>query len=141
MNEALSEAVLDDLNTSADHPIYSGAGTVSDKLDRARTELLDLSARNRLLNMPKSGKSSKTIELVDERSSEVFRLLVAGHRVEEIAPILSLSTKTVANYQSSIRQKLDVSNAAQVVRLAMNQGLLSNEPGHDDIGNNDSRPG
>lgn len=46
------------------------------KLQRAREELLDLSARNRLLNVPRSSKSAKTIEVVDERASEVFRLLV-----------------------------------------------------------------
>lgn len=46
------------------------------KLDRARTELLDLSARNRLLNIPRSAKSAKTLEFIDERGSEVFRLLV-----------------------------------------------------------------
>jgi very-short-patch-repair endonuclease len=46
------------------------------KLERARTELLDLSARNRLLNIPRSAKSAKTLEVIDERTAEVFRLLV-----------------------------------------------------------------
>ena len=46
------------------------------KLDRARMELLDLSARNRLLNVPRFSKSAKTIEIVDEKSTEIFRLLV-----------------------------------------------------------------
>lgn len=49
---------------------------LDEKLDRARTELLDLSARNRLLNMPRSAKGTKAIEVVDEVSAEVFRLLV-----------------------------------------------------------------
>lgn len=81
------------------------------------------------------------LQALSAREFEVFRLLVAGHRIEEIAPILSLSTKTVANYQSSIRQKLDVSNAAQVVRLALHQGLLTNEPGMDANNKGDIRPG
>lgn len=46
------------------------------KLERARTELLDLSARNRLLSIPRSAKSAKTLEIADERGQEVFRLLV-----------------------------------------------------------------
>jgi len=50
------------------------------KLERARTELLDLSARNRLLNIPRSSKSARTIEVVDEKSTEVFRLLVKDGR-------------------------------------------------------------
>lgn len=39
-------------------------------------ELLDLSARNRLLNMPRSSKSARSIEIIDEIGTEVFRLLV-----------------------------------------------------------------
>lgn len=50
------------------------------KLERARTELLDLSARNRLLNIPRSAKSAKTLEIVDEKGSEVFRLLVQASK-------------------------------------------------------------
>lgn len=46
------------------------------KLDRARMELLDLSARNRLLNMPRSSKSARSIEIIDEKSAEVFQILV-----------------------------------------------------------------
>jgi len=53
---------------------------------------------------------------------------VAGHPIGEIAKILSLSYKTVANHQSNIRQKLDVSNTAQVVRMALAHGMLSAEP-------------
>jgi len=50
------------------------------KLEKARTELLDLSARNRLLNIPRSAKSVKTLEIVDERGAEVFRLLVGENK-------------------------------------------------------------
>ena len=46
------------------------------KLEKARTELLDLSARNRLLNTPRFSKNSRMIEIIDEKSTEIFRLLV-----------------------------------------------------------------
>lgn len=52
----------------------------NEKLDRTRTELLDLSARNRLLNMPRLSKGAKAVEIVDEVSAEVFRLLVGEGR-------------------------------------------------------------
>lgn len=71
------------------------------------------------------------VQALSPREFEVFRLLVAGHDVGEIAKILSLSYKTVANHQSSIRQKLDVSNTAQVVRMALTHGLLSTETSDD----------
>jgi two-component system, NarL family, invasion response regulator UvrY len=67
----------------------------------------------------------KPIDALSAREFEVFRLLVAGHSLQEISKILFLSYKTVANYQSSIRQKLDVSNTAQVIRIALNHGLIS----------------
>ena len=59
---------------------------IREKLDRARTELLDLSARNRLLNMPRSSKGVRAIEIVDEMSSEVFRLLVLDNRPFSFLP-------------------------------------------------------
>jgi two-component system, NarL family, invasion response regulator UvrY len=68
------------------------------------------------------------IDALSAREFEVFRLLVAGHTLQEISEIMHLSYKTVANYQSSIRQKLDVSNTAQVVRIALNHGMIASAP-------------
>jgi very-short-patch-repair endonuclease len=62
--------------TTDSEPVFQSDLPIDVKLDRARTELLDLSARNRLLNIPRSAKSAKTLEIIDERGSEVFRLLV-----------------------------------------------------------------
>ncbi len=45
-------------------------------LAQARRELLDLSGRNRLLNTPRHRARSNAIEVIDERSDSVFRLLV-----------------------------------------------------------------
>lgn len=60
--------------------ILKSAASIEEKLERARTELLDLSARNRLLNIPRS-KTAKQIEIVDELSSYVYRLLVQESKV------------------------------------------------------------
>jgi very-short-patch-repair endonuclease len=60
--------------------------TLRGKLDRARTELLDLSGRNRLLNTPRRTRTARTVEVVDERSEEVFRLLVEQGRSFTFAP-------------------------------------------------------
>lgn len=68
------------------------------------------------------------IDALSAREFEVFRLLVAGHSLRDISKVLCLSYKTVANYQSSIKQKLDVSNTAQVVRIALSHGVLTNAP-------------
>jgi hypothetical protein len=56
--------------------LYLTEASIAKKLERAREELLDLSARNRLLNMPRHSRAAQTIEVIDEKSTEVYRLLV-----------------------------------------------------------------
>lgn len=58
------------------------------------------------------------------REFEVFRLLAEGRSVADIASTMRLSQKTIANYQSNIRQKLELTNSAQIIRLAMSHGLV-----------------
>jgi len=58
------------------------------------------------------------------REFEVFRLLAEGRSVADIANTMRLSQKTIANYQSNIRQKLELTNSAQIIRLAMSHGLV-----------------
>jgi hypothetical protein len=60
--------------------IFQSNLPVGKKLETARMELLDLSARNRLLNMLRTSRNARMIELVDERSTEIFRLLVRESR-------------------------------------------------------------
>lgn len=55
------------------------------KLDRGRTELLDLSTRNRLIHTPRGAKV-KTIEVIDELAFEVYRLLVIEGKTFSFAP-------------------------------------------------------
>jgi len=50
--------------------------SLAQKLEKARSELLDLSARNRLLNIPRS-KSSRFLDVIDERTDQIYRLLVS----------------------------------------------------------------
>ncbi|WJV61122.1 DUF3320 domain-containing protein [Pectobacteriaceae bacterium C52] len=59
--------------------------SLQQKLERARTELLDLSARNKLLNIPRS-KTAKLLEIIDERSAEIYRLLVKEGKVLTFLP-------------------------------------------------------
>lgn len=58
------------------------------------------------------------------REFEIFRLLAAGRSVDEIAAKLFLSVKTVANYQTMIRQKTGLSTALDMYRHAEAHRLL-----------------
>lgn len=59
-----------------DRAIFQSNLPLAEKLERARIELLDLSARNRLLNMPRGARGGRSIEVIDEKTEQVFRLLV-----------------------------------------------------------------
>lgn len=53
----------------------SNAFSLEQKLERARAQLLDLGARNRLLNIPRA-RTSKFLDVCDERSEDIYKLLV-----------------------------------------------------------------
>src|SRR4051812_27395790 len=82
------------------------------KLERARMELLDLSARNRLLNIPRSSKSAKALEIVDEHSREVFRLLVREQRVFTFLPGKAAPDAQVAEDEDEIAELAQPENDA-----------------------------
>ena len=63
------------------------------------------------------------LEQLSAREFEIFRLLAAGRPVTEIARLLNLSGKTVANYHSLIKQKLNLSSDVELVLLAQRQQI------------------
>jgi len=75
--------------------------------------------------MPGSDKPPH--ETLSDREFEVFRLLVAGSSVTEIATGLKLSVKTVSTHKSNLMSKLGVSNQSDLVRYAMRHGLSGYE--------------
>jgi len=62
---------------------------------------------------------------LSSREFEVFRLLAEGYSVDDIAEMLRISQKTVANYQTLLKQKLGVSSPVELVRLAMRHGVIT----------------
>jgi two-component system invasion response regulator UvrY len=68
--------------------------------------------------------SDNLLDVLSQREFEVFRLLAEGKTVNEIAEMLSLSPKIVGTHHTNIKQKLDVSNSAELARLAIRSGLL-----------------
>jgi DNA-binding NarL/FixJ family response regulator len=60
---------------------------------------------------------------LSDREFEVFRLLVAGDAVSDIAGKLNLSVKTVSTHKSNLMQKLGLGNHTELVRYALKHGL------------------
>jgi two-component system response regulator NreC len=61
---------------------------------------------------------------LSEREREVLRLLALGHTNQEIAKQLFISVRTAETHRAHIMQKLRLSSRAELVRYALDQGLL-----------------
>jgi two-component system response regulator NreC len=61
---------------------------------------------------------------LSEREREVLRLLALGHTNQEIAHELYISVRTAESHRAHIMQKLRLSTRAELVRYALEQGLL-----------------
>jgi two-component system response regulator NreC len=62
---------------------------------------------------------------LSEREVEVLRMIALGHTNGEIAAQLYLSTRTVESHRAHIQQKLRRSSRADLVRYALDHGLLT----------------
>jgi DNA-binding NarL/FixJ family response regulator len=58
-----------------------------------------------------------------QRDLEILRLLAAGNSLTEIGEALGIAYKTVANTLSRIKEKLGVTHTADLIRIAISQGL------------------
>ena len=63
-------------------------------------------------------------EMLSDRESQVFQLLVAGKGVTEIAGTLKLNVTTVSTYRARILEKTNVKTNADLVRYAMHHNLV-----------------
>jgi two-component system, NarL family, invasion response regulator UvrY len=63
-------------------------------------------------------------DLLTPREFEILRLLLAENSTEDIAEILHVSPKTVANTRYLIKSKLGVSSDIELVLAALRQGIL-----------------
>lgn len=64
------------------------------------------------------------LEELSEREREVLALAAEGYSSSEIGKKLFLSPKTVDTYRSRLMQKLGLSHRSELVRFALNTGVL-----------------
>jgi len=60
---------------------------------------------------------------LSSREHEILRLLTSGYELSEIGARLGVSTKTVANHQSVIKNKLGTTSALQLILVARQLGI------------------
>jgi len=72
-------------------------------------------------DLPISGGKSDGLS---HREREVLVLVAEGQTNREIADVLHIAEKTVAAHRASVMQKLNLKNAADLVRYAIREGLV-----------------
>lgn len=75
-----------------------------------------------------AGPGESPIAQLSEREREVLVGVAQGHTSAAMADRLGLSVKTVESYRARMMQKLNLRSRADVVRLAMESGLLGTAP-------------
>lgn len=61
--------------------------------------------------------------LLSDREFQIFNMLVSGLGLTEIATQLSLSVKTISTHKTHILQKMNMANAAELIRYAITHEL------------------
>ena len=113
----LKDAAADEL-ASALHEIARGGRYLHPELG-ARMVEADLDEQQRAESDPLS-----------DREREVLRLLAEGHTNQQIAEMLYISVRTAETHRAHIMQKLRLSTRAELVRYALDHGMLDRkQPG------------
>lgn len=74
----------------------------------------------RMVAEPDNGRSDD----LSEREREVLKLIALGHTNAEIAEQLHLSIRTVESHRAHIQQKLRFTTRAELVRYALERGMV-----------------
>ncbi|HEY3638169.1 MAG TPA: response regulator transcription factor [Rhizomicrobium sp.] len=67
--------------------------------------------------------SAEGVRAPTRRELEIMRLLAQGRSLTEIADILGVAYKTVANTLSHIKEKLGIESTAELIKFSIDQGL------------------
>jgi two-component system, NarL family, response regulator NreC len=97
-------------------------------VDRGGT-FVDPSLAGGLVNeaLDKKSKTSRPKKLLSDRELQVLRLVARGFSSHQIAQQISVSVKTVETYRARFALKLDLKTRSDVVRFAVQMGLLTPE--------------
>jgi DNA-binding NarL/FixJ family response regulator len=72
----------------------------------------------------RSGEINNESEELTDRQREILQLIAEGRGNKEIADIIHVSVKTVEFHRARIMSKLGVKTAAELTKVALQQGLL-----------------
>jgi two-component system response regulator NreC len=83
----------------------------------------------RLITAEAEDRRRAEADPLSDREREVMRLLALGHTNQEIAKMLYISVRTAETHRAHIMQKLGLQTRAELVRHAIERGLLDDGDG------------
>jgi DNA-binding NarL/FixJ family response regulator len=72
-----------------------------------------------------SSEQGPSHTLLSDRELEIFRLLILGRSVNEIATHLFISNKTVSTHKARLMEKMQIASMADLMRYAMDHDFLA----------------
>lgn len=105
LKDASPETIIEAIET-----VYGGEQYIQEQL------------KQQLLSSLSAGNAK---QIVTRREREILQLIVDEFTNQEIADKLFLSLRTVENHRNNLLQKLDVKNTAGLVKIAIQEGLVS----------------
>ncbi len=105
MKDAVSENIVKAIRTVLSGEIYVSSTILKKFLHRIAGD--------------KTGTAKTQIENLSDREFEIFRLIGEGYKASQIAKLLHLSIKTIETYRSRIKEKLNLPNAAELLKYSI----------------------
>lgn len=87
-------------------------------------EWVDPALSWKVTSRPQSEREGE-LSVLSRREFQIFCKYAEGRTTQEIADDLSLSIKTVSNYQTQIKEKLGAHTTADLVRIALAHGVIN----------------
>jgi two-component system, NarL family, invasion response regulator UvrY len=103
-------------NNAADHLVEAIEKVLAGKIYLSADTAQELA----MLNI---GAGTSALSDLSRRELEILRLLGEGRSMSDISDVLGISYKTVANNLTQIKNKLDISKTAELMRFAISHGI------------------
>jgi two-component system, NarL family, response regulator NreC len=102
---------------------------LKEAVDEELVNAVHLAAAGKTYLQPELGAklaadTGETADGLSERELEILRLIALGHTNTEIAEQLFLSVRTIESHRAHVQQKLKLNKRSDLVRYALEHGLL-----------------
>jgi two-component system, NarL family, response regulator NreC len=115
------------LKKSVDADLLSAIRAVYRGRTYVDSELAEVLVRDAFSDDIPDRAGSAARSVLSDRELQVLKLVAEGFSSREISEQIYVSTKTVETYRARFAEKLGLKSRAQIVRYALNLGLLASE--------------